>query len=263
MRVASFAFGVSVSALLVSYANAALVTTGSYSGWTSLQGLNQRNQRECAIVEQNNNFSKALIIRAKQGNKYFTVEMYKKSWLIPQGVHSSVTFDISGTRWAGPAYTYNKNAIAVKLSRHTLVKFVVSFARGTSMVIYFDDGSEAPWTASLSGSTEAISAMLLCIKNYMYAPTTEPYSSGVQSGTEPFRQPGTPPSQPSPPGAVSPRPVPEQGSTPEYSHVSWLSKVGLILRSADGVFPEPALPDAAFGFGGAGFAGFDGAGSRL
>lgn len=39
---------------------------------------------------------------------------------------------------------------------------------------------------------------------------------------------------------------------------------GVVRAVADGVFPEAALPDAAFGFGGAacgaGFAGFDGAG---
>ena len=166
-------------------ANAQIREIGTYGAWTVYGGKSNQGNAMCG------------------SDKVITVHVFKNTWKIPEETPISVTIKIyDRSPWRARAHGYG-NRIEWTIGSNSVKLFLTEFMEGLQMRLSFPDGNEADWTASLTGSTAALSVFLRCVET-ISAPSqnTQPFS---RPETQPFGTPTQPHNPPANPSQNTPR----------------------------------------------------------
>jgi hypothetical protein len=175
-----------VAALPAAPAGAQILTIGTYGAWTAYGGATPQGSRVCGIEVRGDD--REIHIKYFRGQPSFAVELFKRSWDIPQRVPVALSLQFGG--YSTPSLRGVGYPRQDRLPAHVGVSITFEGSRAfwqalrgaaTGRVV-FESGNERPWTVSLSGSNAAVTAMSDCIRR-MGAPT-QPFDDGTR--TRPF-----------------------------------------------------------------------------
>lgn len=203
MRVIWLSVTVYVLAFGCLSANAQIREIGTYGAWTVYGGKSNQGNAMCGSAVYNNDRSRSFHIKHFITEKVITVHVFKNTWKIPEETPISVTIKIDDrSPWLARAHGYG-NRIEWTIGSNSVKLFLTEFMEGLQMRLSFPDGNEADWTASLTGSTAALSVFLRCVET-ISAPSqnTQPFS---RPETQPFGTPTQPHNPPANPSQNTPR----------------------------------------------------------
>ncbi len=186
-------FLLAVCALAAAHGQARSDTTdlAKIGAWTVYAGTSTSDTPLCGIAVNNADYSQSFHIKHFKGNPHFTVQVFKKSWDIPEGSRVNVAFRIdSNTSWTAKAFG-ERTKLEWTIGLKSLDDFITEFRLGANMRISFPDGTETDWVASLTGR---------CIRTLtLPSAAGQPYrpdqSDSPTAPSQPFqpRQPAAPP----------------------------------------------------------------------
>ncbi len=120
------------------------------------------------------------------GQDFLTVQLFHVGWAIPAGVQAPVTVVLDGQRWnvLGKA-SARSDILEFYVLRPKVRAFIHDFTASDTMLVTFDAGTAAPWTASLRGNSAVMGEMVRCVLRsaardgetpFDYARDAQPYS---------------------------------------------------------------------------------------
>jgi hypothetical protein len=173
--------------------------------WTAFGGTAEDERAVCGMIASGD-AGRSVTIKWFKGDEYLTLQVFKSSWAVPAGMQVDVVMQIDGaSAWqakaSGIGGSTGGTGIEFRVSLDSVSTFTNEIRYGRTMNVWFPSGTETAWTANLTGSAGALSAMIDCMK-YM------------------SNQAGGGPSQPSygdsqPYGGGAPQPYDEEPDRPK------------------------------------------------
>ncbi len=138
----------------------------------------------------------SFLLKWYYGQDFLTVQLFHVGWAIPPGVQAPVTVMLDGQRWnvLGKA-SARSDILEFYVLRPKVRAFIHDFTAANTMLVTFDAGSTAPWTASLRGNSVALDEMVRCVLRsaardaetpFDYARDAQPYSPPYAGAPQPF-----------------------------------------------------------------------------
>lgn len=127
--------------------------------WESYVTVNDRGVALCGISQFSEPYG--FMLKYSLGEAY--LHLSKTGWNVPASARMSLTFFVDGREvWTGRfSGTDTPRMIEGGFARtDDAIRFIRTFAWGRRMVIRFNDGTEAPWTADLTGTLRVSRAFL-------------------------------------------------------------------------------------------------------
>ncbi len=186
--------GLACLASVVPAANAATHETYRAGEWSTYSG-NAEDQRQVCGIVTNAGADREIAVEQFPGDQGLDIRLRKTTWTIPDNTAVNVQLQFDG-RGAVPSRALGTGrVVTLHLQFADTVTFMRALRYGTVLRVYFPDGNEIPWSASLSGSGAAISAFNDCRATLAPAEPTQPYRVPAD------QPPPTSPTQPFAPNA--------------------------------------------------------------
>jgi hypothetical protein len=164
-------FAAAALLLMASTANAAseLRTLQTSGYWSTFYTKTSAGPPLCGMktIFNDRNAHGSLMIKYIKGTKNLRVHVFKEGWRIPDEVEIPlyITFDNSerykATGWG--VATATMNYVEFLIAEDFTKSFLDLFAAASTMTLGFIEGSEAPWTSNMKGSTEAVTSFARCV----------------------------------------------------------------------------------------------------
>lgn len=185
-------------ALLASVAGPAVGrTTLERAGpWEAYFTVNEDGIALCGVSQFSEPYG--FMLKYSLGEAY--VHLSKTGWSVPASARMTLSFLVDGREvWTG----WFKGTEMPKLIEGTFprpddaIRFIRTFAWGRRMVIRFNEGTEAPWIADLTGTLRVSRAFLGCaLQLDDRRKPTQPHRSLPPAPSQPFEPVDRPPSAP-------------------------------------------------------------------
>jgi hypothetical protein len=188
-----------------------LTAAAGYAGevrsgfWTvfDTKGDGRLNKPLCGMKTVYADVNASIMIKYILGEKTLTVHIFKAGWHFPtdQPVKFPITLgfdsDTFGQVIAGGMSPPNVSPmIEFDIATNSISNFLKAFGDAQLLWIRFDEGTEKPWPAKMSGSRNAARLFAGCISNLIEANSTQPYGN---SSTQPYGNSSTQPYGAAPP----------------------------------------------------------------
>jgi hypothetical protein len=188
---------------------------GNDDAWEVGTGSDSQGNQYCSIQDQSQDqsYGLLLLIYPLGNDPSFEVHAFKNNWQIPANADVPTKFNFSnGGSWDadGAASGDGSSVVDYTIDVKDMKDFLNDFSASTSLDIVFTKGTEATWTADLTGSSQATVDLLKCTTKLINDAGGS--GTGGDDNTQPFSQPGNSPppdnSQPfaPPPGSNAPAP---------------------------------------------------------
>jgi hypothetical protein len=158
--------------------------------WTAYRGMSEDGAPVCGLRAIGG--ERQIHFKYFHGDSHLTVQAFKESWAVPEGVPVAVQMGIDGQfRWDAQAMGRG-TLIEWKIRSDALSDFEPAFRAGLTMQLAFPEGSETGWRANLWGSNAILRAFVSCmgsINSTAAPPSSQPHTSAP---TQPFSAPTQP-----------------------------------------------------------------------
>jgi hypothetical protein len=170
-------------------------TIGTFGAWEAFGGTTNDGRPVCGVSTSWQD-GRYFGIKYWQGREYFTVQLIKPNWQIPQGtrIPVSLQFDQQGP-WTATASGFPATTTAGAFVEFTvpfgrLENFLREFRLASSAVMSFRSGTEPAWRLTLSGSNAASQAMNDCVRRMGGGGAGAGKAGPSGAPTQPFAPPG-------------------------------------------------------------------------
>jgi hypothetical protein len=173
--------------------------------WTvfDTKGDGKLNKPLCGMKTEYADVQASIMVKYILGEKTLTVHIFKTGWRFPsdQPVKFPLTlgFDnaVFGQVTAAGLSPHNMSPmIEFDIANESIGSFLKAFGDAQLLWIRFDEGTEKPWPAKMSGSRHAAKLFAGCVSNLIEANSTQPYGN---SSTQPYGNSSTQPYGAAPP----------------------------------------------------------------
>ena len=192
-----------------SVARAETSTLATSGFWRAFGGSADNGSPVCGVQTNfgSGRVAGSFLLKWFYGQDFLTVQLFHVGWAIPAGAQAPVTVVLDGQRWNVLGKASARSDILEFYVLHPKVRaFLHDFTAANTMLVTFDAGTAAPWTASLRGDSAVMGDMVQCVLRSAArdAPTPFDYARDAQ----PFAAPYAATSQPF--AADQPTPAPPQ-----------------------------------------------------
>jgi hypothetical protein len=140
-------------------------TLATQGAWKAYGGRSTDGTQVCGMSVSGDQ-GRSLHIKYYDGTNDLSLQAFKESWRIPVGTRFPVIMRVDGrSPWHVPQAYGRGDLVEWRVSLSQGDSFLSEFRFGTNLNIAFPSGSEAPWTASLSGSNAITSVFITCIQS--------------------------------------------------------------------------------------------------
>ncbi len=157
----------------------------------------------CGMKTEYADVQASIMVKYILGSDNFTIHIFKQGWRFPtdQPVNFPITLGFDQEAWGqakadGITQPSAGPMIEFYVPNKSISRFLKSFGDAQLLWIRFDEGSEKPWTAKMSGSRNAARLFGNCVVNLINANSTQPYG---ESSTQPYGKNSTQPYAAKPP----------------------------------------------------------------
>ena len=211
--------GLMAALMVVSWPNAALAQVKTYyhaGAWDAFSGRDDKEGAVCGISTSILPDNRRLAISFDIGGSNTTFSASKPDWSIPENTRVTVVIQAGLNAPRIAQGTGHEHVIAWTLPPAGMQTFDRDFRQSPSMTVTFPEGSEAPWTVSLAGSTVISDTFGRCIRDLTRQVQTIQAPAGNQAppnATQPFSS-ALPGSAPTPSSSPAPDPTPAPAPAP-------------------------------------------------
>ncbi len=179
--------------------------------WSLYTGTSTSGRAVCDMRVADDAGSKRIDVIYFINESHLTVRMNKATWQIPADTRVGVVLQFDNY----PVWTATADGaggdVEFSVPTNALAEFAREFRAGNRMRISFPDGSEAPWLASLAGTSFMLDRFLECVRR-IQGTETQPYAQTPATPTQPFSGGGRP--APESPPTFGGAPTPYRGTQP-------------------------------------------------
>jgi hypothetical protein len=145
----------------------------------------------------------SIMVKYILGNDDLTIHIFKAGWRFPtdQPISFPITLGFDQEAWGQATALGFKPPdaspmIEFSVPNKSIASFIKAFGDAQLLWIRFDEGTEKPWPAKMSGSRNAARLFAGCVSNLIEANSTQPYGN---SSTQPYGNSSTQPYGAAPP----------------------------------------------------------------
>ncbi len=184
--------GLMAGLMVMSGPHAALAQVKTYhhaGAWDAFSGRDDKKGAVCGISATMAPDNRRLAVSFDIGGSDTTFSASKPDWAIPENTRVTVVMQVGLTAPRIAQGVGHEHAIVWTLPPAGMQTFDKDFRLSPSMTLTFPEGSEAPWTVSLAGSTAISDTFGRCIRDLTRQVQTiqPPAGAPGQSGaTQPF-----------------------------------------------------------------------------
>jgi hypothetical protein len=178
--------------------------------WHAFTDKDAQGAAVCGIATQSIADRRTFSLTFTVGGTDLVLQATRPGWAIPDNTPVGATVQIGlNLPWNAQA-TGGGSAVGWTIPAASIRTFDAQFRAGSTMIVSFPSGNEAPWVLPLNGSNAAAATLWRCVQDLgagtqaaqpaPAAPATQPFG---QMPTQPFMPPQAQPvpSQPAPPAA--------------------------------------------------------------
>lgn len=180
--------GVGVAAMLPTAIVAQTTTTARQGVWESYSGRSADGTAMCGATSRGPD--RSFHIKFFDDANFLTIQIFKDGWRIPPNTTMRIRMTIDNHQgWQVASAIGDGRMIEWRIPGGLFEEFSNLFMAGRRMIIFFPDGSEAPWETNLTGSSAIFTEFMRCSARLITARTpTQPFGITPRSQpTQPFR----------------------------------------------------------------------------
>ena len=161
--------------------------------WHAFTDKDAQGNSVCGIGTQNQGDGRALTLTYRIGGTDLMLEAAKPGWSIPDGTALNVGMQIdSNPSWTTGAVGHGTTVEWI-IGAASITGFDAQFRAGSTMMVSFPSGNEAPWVLSLTGSSAASATLWRCVQDLTGRARLSNSAPGAPALTQPFGQAPTQP----------------------------------------------------------------------